>query len=271
MDYTALQLLDHKNDSSCTQKRPHHPKGNESDHNICVYRRDRGLRSRSVSPGAVRRKKLIFRHICHVSVKVSTFTTATACACIFSLYDPLWSQQSAEWQAVKNLHTEDNDMASDRRSQILTYSSHSALTETRHIATLALARVHGISTLKRKAARTNRLYFEHPPPVLFLASSIVFALAISAQLHLQQVNRYRHHFLGVGILVGIVVGVIETKEDFLLHAKGYIAGYTILALLLSSFVHGFWRLCRPSENEACTCGRRHEDECAKGKEKNLMS
>lgn len=52
---------------------------------------------------------------------------------------------------------------------------------------------------------------------------------------------------------------MRSGESFLLDAKGYLAGSTILALLLSAFVHGILDCWQDSNADVCACGTEGPD------------
>lgn len=47
----------------------------------------------------------------------------------------------------------------------------------------------------------------------------------------------------MGILAGILIGVLVTRENFFMEGKGSVAGFALLALTSSRALHGLLRVC----------------------------
>ena len=81
---------------------------------------------------------------------------------------------------------------------------------------------------------------EDPSPQLFLAACLVFALCVGVLQHLHKKDEYLNRILVGGLVVGCAAAFRSTQP--LMAMKGYLAWFTIVALLLSVLVHAAIRL-----------------------------
>jgi hypothetical protein len=80
-----------------------------------------------------------------------------------------------------------------------------------------------------------------PSPLLFLAACIIFAFSIAAVRYSHRADRHQDRILILGVLSGILAACFQ-NENFLMVLKGYLARFTILALLVSALAHRALRL-----------------------------
>ncbi|PVH89912.1 hypothetical protein DL98DRAFT_601428 [Cadophora sp. DSE1049] len=225
--------------------------------------RERSLPCRTTSKQG-KRREIVLRPIATAMKDILAITAAAVCVCIMYQHESIQRRLREEERKTMLINAIPSPPCHESSSNPQLYGDELGPEPNRKVA-LAMKQM-GTSKLFKKIAVRTALYEEksstkaesrkpngnqerlshlltNPPPLLILFASILFALCFAHILHSQKTKqyRYRNHILSIGLLVGTLVGVLKTEENFLLGGKSYVAGSAVLAMCLSWVGHGILR------------------------------